>query len=393
MKTKIAVLLTALGYFWSGASASPNAACRVWNCDNTLGGNAERGDRICANITDAGSTADPCTTDNFFCNVQFDMAVRTNCSSVIPVPWKANMPAGDSCTSNDECFSKSCVERDGGRYCSGSDQNATCTTDMNCREGLYCTTGAARSCQPVIPVGQPCNGTARCTFGSLCANNTCTRMGTLKTGTRYNITDDEVFTTPTADFRVMYWVCENFYALLTDITPDGQTKRLLECTEGPQRDFTEDARVDTNLDCKFYHNRVWGDGKPMNTTEQARCGFNQNDKFYCPSRRGSKQFSSENGADRTTWGTAPATCHHRTTIQYCREIESNIGRSLGFRNFLRTEWRTTGDNWPLVANNNRCVGNAVLQTRAYWRIVDSATGAALSFFGLIAGLFVMAFVY
>lgn len=230
----------------------------------------------------------------------------------------------------------------------------------------------------------------------MCANHTCTRIGSLKTGTFFNITDAELYPNDDSDVRQMYWVCENFYAVITEATPEeGSTKRLFECTNGPEKAFgdNEYARTDGNLQCIFNMTRTSGEGVTLNFTETAKCGFNRDNKFYCPSRRGATEFSRENAADRTTWSTAPNTCHHRTSIQYCKDIEGNIGRSLGFRNFLLHEWRTTGDNWPLVANNERCVGNAIVATREYWRFIDSATSTVLSYVVVATSVIVMTFVY
>lgn len=396
MKTKIAVLFAAIGYLWNGASASNAATCRRWECQEGLGGGMEGANRVCANFTDSVSVAEQCRPDAFLCDVPANLDARANCTEFSPLPWKRNMPPGDSCTTNAECQSNNCTETGGRRLCQGLARNATCTADIDCSEGNFCYTNptdATRTCQPVIRIGQPCSGAARCEFGTLCANHTCTRVGSLATGTFFNITDDERFTAVDTDARPMYWICQTFYAVITEFTSAGGDKRLFECTNGPEKAFTDYTRTDGNLDCIYNMTRVSGGGVTLNFTEQAKCGFNRDDKFYCPSRRGANEFSKENAADRTTWSSAPNTCHHRTTMQYCKDVEGNIGRSLGFRNFMLHEWRTTGDNWPLVANNDRCVGNAIAATRNYWRLIDSAVGTMLSYAGFVASLFVMTFVY
>jgi hypothetical protein len=170
----------------------------------------------------------------------------------------------------------------------------------------------------------------------------------------------------------MYWVCENFYAVITEQTSEGGTKKLFECTNGPEKAFknNEYARVDGDLDCIYNMTRTSGEGVTLNFTETARCGFNKNNKFYCPKRRGATEFIKENAADRITWALAPNTCHHRTSILYCKDILDNIRRSVGFRNFLRTEWMTTIDNWPLVANSDKRVTNAIAFTRYYWMLSE-----------------------
>jgi hypothetical protein len=264
---------------------------------------------------------------------------------------------------------------------------------MDCEVGHFCQVEDDRelSCQALVKVGQPCRANVKCEFGSLCANHTCTRIGSLPTGTLYNLTDSELYSDPSDDERGMYWVCENFYAVLTNIMPEGTTRRLFECTNGPERAFEEYGRTDGNLDCIFNMTRTSEGGQTVNFTETAKCGFNKDDRFYCPARRGATEFADRNRIDRETWRNAPTTCHIRSTIHNCVDIKNDPARSVAFRDFLRTEWITTGDNWSLVANNDRCVGNSIASTASYWRLIDSASSLFLSSFGLVAGLIVLVF--
>lgn len=112
------------------------------------------------------------------------------------------------------------------------------------------------------------------------------------------------------------------------------------------------------------------------------CGYNIDDFYYCPKMRGGDFFDAQNLADQGTWAIAPSSCHHRSTIQYCRAVEDNPATSVLLRNFLRYEWETTDNNWSLVANHEKCVGNAITKTRAYWRIRDSAATTTFTFLAL-----------
>ena len=395
MKIKLAALFAAFGYFCGGASAENAATCRTWNCQEGLGAGQTGANRVCANFTGSASVAEQCSPDTFLCNVRPDLSASANCTEFNPLPWKKDLPPGDSCTVNAECHSNNCTEVSGTRVCIGLAQNATCRNDLECEAGLFCQEAmdTTLTCQPVQRIGQPCNGNLKCDFGGLCVNHTCTRIGTLPTGTFFNVTDDEVYPDINSDVRSMYWACENFYAVITNKISQGGDRFLFECTNGPEKAFgdNEYARAEGNLDCIFNMTRTSGEGVTLNFTETAKCGYNRDEKFYCPSRRGAAEYKTQNSLDRATWSNAPTSCHLRTTIQYCRDIEGDIGRSLGFRNFLRTEWITTEDNWSLVANNDRCVGNAIAFTRSYWRLIDSATGFIVSSFALVAGLFVITF--
>jgi hypothetical protein len=126
---------------------------------------------------------------------------------------------------------------------------------------------------------------------------------------------------------------------------------IYECTKGYEKQFDKYDRSDNDLDCSFI--QTLKDGSKDSLTLTAKCGFNEDNKSYCPMRRGDAEFSKENRDDAETWSSAPSTCHIRTTIQYCKDIESDIARSLRFRNFMINEWRTTSDNNVLVHNNKK----------------------------------------
>lgn len=61
-------------------------------------------------------------------------------------------------------------------------------------------------------MSQNCTGATRCEFASACVNNLCTRYGTVKVGTIFNITDDELYPKPSDNSTEMHRVCETFYA-------------------------------------------------------------------------------------------------------------------------------------------------------------------------------------
>lgn len=394
MKTKIAVLFAAFGYFFDVA----NAQCKQWTHDPELGMNATMANRTCTNVATNGFTANECQTDGWLCQIASPTeALATNCTDAQPFPWRENLPAGDTCTNSDQCFSASCVNstETGRSTCAAKVAvNATCTVDIDCPAQYYCGTAPeenALTCIPAQGTGANCSAEIRCGFGHHCANHTCTKFGTLKDGDMYNLTDAELFPDITVETDLRFMVCENFFGVLTEEAPEGGA-RLLQCTEGYQREFEKDDRQQGDLDCK-YSFKMPGTGQIQNLTLTAQCGFNRDTNYYCPARRGIKQFGTQNGLDRATWGDAPATCHHRSSIQYCEDIESNGIRSLAFRNFLRNFWITQGDNWSWVANNDRAVGNAIELTRNYWRLVDNSYSAAMSYLGLIAGFFALTFLF
>lgn len=401
MKTKIAVLFAAFGYMWNSATATPNDGCVAWQCQAGLGNNTQGADRTCAAVNESVFVTEECEPDTFLCQTGVTVTDDVKCAETDPLPWRQRLVGNDTCTHANQCLSGTCVN-----------ETATCTSLLNigdacaneegitgdekCPSGHFCGRATPEAtedtCTPVIANGGACSGALRCAFGNACVNNTCTTLGSLKDGTWFFIQDDNLFPAGVGAEVLMYRVCENFWGVDTGNRTEDPALPIYECTPGYQREFSEDARPDATEPCK-YNLTVPTNGTVLEIEENAECGFNKDTSFYCPARRGADQFATENRLDRATWKDAPATCHIRTSIQYCKDIEGNTVRSLAFRNALRTEWITTGNQWSLVANNDRCVGNSIAQTRGYWRLVDSSYSAILSYFGLIAGLFVLTFVY
>ena len=118
------------------------------------------------------------------------------------------------------------------------------------------------------------------------------------------------------------------------------------------------------------------------------CGFNNNTSYFCKKMRGSVEFAKENADDRATWKEAPSSCHHRSSIQFCKAIHEDPELSERFRNFLATEWITTDDNWPLIAKSNKCVTRAIRRTQVYWNIVDPNPDNAMYFSLSIGAIFI-----
>lgn len=135
---------------------------------------------------------------------------------------------------------------------------------------------------------------------------------------------------------------------------------------------------------------------PNNTkvtlTESVVCGYNSDGKHYCPAKRSSQEYGKENEAARELWRKPPK-CHHRSTVQYCRQIEDDIVVSTHFRDELRTEFITTEINYALIADNKRCVGNTIVKTRDYWRIIDFANSDSLSYLYFIAAIITVTLLY
>jgi hypothetical protein len=125
MKTTILMFLSLLGYFWAGVTAEGSATCRVWKYQKGLGGGKTGSERICAEFTGKVNVAEGCSPDSFLCNVQPNLDSRSNCTEFFPLPWKANLPPGDSCSVNEECQGRNCTQVEGRGQCIGIARNAS----------------------------------------------------------------------------------------------------------------------------------------------------------------------------------------------------------------------------------------------------------------------------
>lgn len=151
----------------------------------------------------------------------------------------------------------------------------------------------------------------------------------------------------------VYRVCENFHAIDTGRVSEDKLRKILVCSGGFEQQFEEGARTIDNLPCEFVLTAP--NGTQFNETWQAKCGFNRDSAFRCPERRGPKRFKENNLRARLTWqdGMNITQCHHRSSVQYCPAIQDNFINQKAFADVLRSEWMTQGDNWSMVANNDR----------------------------------------
>lgn len=299
------------------------------------------------------------------------------------------MPAGDSCTYNEECFTRSCNTTGTTKTCKGLPEGTKCLDDRECFPGLYCA--KTTTCTPVAKKTQACDANTRCEFGSHCANKVCTAFGKLKDGSYYYLMDSVKWPSPKDITTEMFRVCENFYAYATTQIAE-KIYPVLLCGKGPDANFTNyERKVNDEAECTYLSNIP--EGTKVNFTAFAKCGYNHNGHHYCPKVRGYKDYEFWNDVDRGLWNATVPVCHHRSTIQYCREIEDNPLISLAYRQFMLREWETSGDNYALIADSQRCSGEAITLTKSYYRMKDSAMGTVMTYFALVVGFMGLAYLY
>ena len=396
MQIRFAAFVAIIMYWMSsveGAKITSN--CRKWQCQLGVGQGKTKEARPCSvsNYDKKNETVavEDCNEVGYICDAPNDFIKNETCYGYGTLKWKRNMPAGDSCTSSDECFSKSCITTGGTKTCSGKDFNSTCTNDSECNPGLFCN--STKICDNVKKFNETCGVGVRCQFGTICANSVCTRYGTLDVGKQFYINGTGPGKIGEMVDATTMRVCKSFWAEKTgNQTADNNRYGIFECTNGRYLENGGYERALNESDTCAY-NFTLADGTDYRVEEVASCGYNSEGTHFCPKRRSRNEYSSLNEADAGTWNTfTNVNCHVNSTIQYCRGIEDNSIYSIAYRLFLKNEMETQ-NYYPLIAKNDRCVGDSIETTKNYYRVIDSAYGTMITYFTLVAGFLSLVLLY
>ena len=257
MKIQILTVILSAFYMLKYATATNiTSECKAWDCISGIGGSDSGTSRMCARISsDPNNTifgVEGCQPSTFLCDANETLTSNVTCSNYTAWPWKNDMPAGDSCTTNEECYINLCNTTGSTKTCAGKEAGETCSDDRECYPGLYCANdGGSRNCTPVAKKDENCSNTKPCEFGYGCANGNCTRFGSLANGQKYYIQDDYLFPDPNALTNKMYFVCENFFAYDSGDVAEGKYP-VLVCSDGPLKNFnTEERKVGDEMECNF----------------------------------------------------------------------------------------------------------------------------------------------
>lgn len=218
--------------------------------------------------------------------------------------------------------------------------------------------------------GANCTGSERCNFGTTCINRRCQIFGSIKKANEFVIEDNEIIRNQTLNYsNAASIACETFVAIKTNKIDSVTNLPLYMCISGYDPEF-DDFSSERSTFCRYTLNFGNGTKIPGFNSFSSRCGFNRDGKYYCPMRRSEKLHSFENSQDVDTWRNAPTSCHHRSSVQYCYDIESNYPRSSAFKRLMANQWETSDENYALIANSSRCIGATTLTVGEYWRLID-----------------------
>jgi hypothetical protein len=130
-------------------------------------------------------------------------------------------------------------------------------------------------------------------------------------------------------------------------------------------DFSRDI---SDLNC-LYNLYETDTGKSFETNMTAQCGFNEDDKFYCPKFLGEADFADNAKEYRDMW-TNTFACHVESNRINCKDvIEQGYLRTMA--RFTRDDMETmTEISFPLVANNAKCARDTI--NAAFWKVAEAS---------------------
>ena len=127
---------------------------------------------MCASINSSLALLSPCSDDNTYCPISFNVEDEVFCSAKHK---SAVLYPGEYCTTNEECLSKTCTKN----LCAGKAEAEACDSDADCNAGLGCVSNV---CAKLGGVGDECNDNKRCDASTVCHNGNCTRFGSIENG-------------------------------------------------------------------------------------------------------------------------------------------------------------------------------------------------------------------
>lgn len=227
--------------------------------------------------------------------------------------------------------------------------SSPCEYHKDCDIGMYCQ---STTCTPVISRGQQCDNSAlqQCEFGSDCFNGKCVGYAT--------VSNEKALYPTTSSF-----VCDTFHADFGTSDPDTRY-----CNFAPNlipEDFSRDA---SDLNC-LYNLYETDTGKYFETNFTAICGFNEDDKYYCPKFLGESDFADNSKSYREMWKNT-FNCHIESNKVNCKDVKEQ-GYRTTMAEFRRDEMQTlTPESYPRVANNAECTRDII--NVEYWNVAKAS---------------------
>ena len=367
--------------------------CPIFKC-GSIEQSAESNKTICVEPNDGIQNPhiiDTCDDDYECTAVSWSSIDQVKNATCIPVETHSavenTMRAGEFCSNTTQCFNHgngaNCTQQTSLGFCESPIlEGGECQNDAGspghryCSVGMYCK---SKKCTKALTIDQTCTEDDLCQFGLACiatdnatfTNFTCTNYGQLENGAQFNI---EHIVQEDDDWLGINSVCQSHSAVEV-------STYIRECRPGNKNNvqIEGDLRQDGNdANCTFQS----FDAAEANAThsvekqENAKCGFNHASYAWCTKRKGDRwfvdTFEKIRDLDLTKFN-----CHPSSSFEECYSSTNEVDQELAwqFQRRLFEVDELTG--FHLIADNDKCVSEAI--TRSYWqgRDPDSAHSITL----------------
>ena len=124
MKIRFAAIFTVVMYLWNIIDgAKIDTLCRKWECQSDIGKGKMGEDRQCTSFQiypyDGTVGVEAWEPSGYICDSSFMVYRNQTCVSFNPPKWRRDLAPGDSCFSDNECYSQVCQEVKNKRICIG----------------------------------------------------------------------------------------------------------------------------------------------------------------------------------------------------------------------------------------------------------------------------------
>lgn len=384
------------------AAACAQEVCKVFSCGtiSQTEGAAEKCVSLQANNTDVTYDTSTCSKAGEYCQAwTWDMVSEAADSAVCGTTqyvtsWPTQFSAetgmgldGDICQNTTDCYTSTTNNSTcESLVCKSSiAAGGACGITNDCPVGHWCT-GAPLVCTPHANDGANCTAASECGFRRNCieivtngtaAPATCVAWGSLANGDTFTQTVSGASGELNADLEKSA-VCKSGQQTTIDF--------IIQCRSGERnlvqgRSNLEKDNVGTEcMTLRYTNDTLDGYGTTVNDTTYSACGFNQDNKSWCPLLAGDDEVVDFISAFTTVWNTI--TCHKNSgasgTGSVCKEQYDAEGLNDGWRVYQYIGQTSSDVAFATTANNDRCVAETI--TSNFWQgqFMSAYTVSAIS---------------